>query len=416
MRKVEYRNNMKIVIVGHVDHGKSTLIGRLLFDTGSLSEDKMQAFEEAANSPDSEAELAHLLDQLQEERLNNMTIDTTQVFLKTKKRPYTIIDAPGHKEFLNNMITGASQAETGLLIVDVHEGLREQTKRHAYILSLLGIDKIIVVINKMDLADYEQKKFDEIAGELKRYLTEAGMTAVNMIPISAKLGENIGSPAETMKWYAGPCVIDALDAIPEADPALDRPLRFPVQNIYDIDGKKIVVGRVESGNLEQGQKISISPSGETATIKSIEVFGSEKDSAAKGESIGLTFDNAPSIERGNIIHDKHSHLTLTKKFCANIIGLSDAPITIDQTFFVRCATQKQQCRLETIFRRIDSSSLEVIEENAKKILPTEVAVVAIAVDSPIVIENFSYIEELGRITLETGNEICAAGIIVVEGE
>ena len=403
---------MRVVIVGHVDHGKSTLIGRLLYDTDSIPDDKMEAVNQVCEKLGHETEFAFLLDQFQEERMQSMTIDTTQVLCKTAKRIYTIIDAPGHKEFLNNMITGASQAEIALLVVDAQNGVREQTKRHAYILTLLGIDKIIVVINKMDLVDYNEKIFREVTVQLFQYLSTIEITPVHVIPISAKQGENVVRLSQNMKWYRGLSVVAALDSVPDFDRLSDRPLRFPVQDVYDIKGKQIIVGRVESGKLKKGQTVVLSPSGKESKIKSIEVFNREIDSAETGNSIGLTLDNGSFAERGTIINDVRSQPIPTKIFNANIICLSAASLSVGQPLFVRCATQKQKCRIVKIDRRINSSSLELIEKHSDQISNTEVASVVFETDCPIVVEKFSYIKELGRIVLTCDNGICAAGIVV----
>ncbi|MCK4821573.1 GTP-binding protein [bacterium] len=238
---------LRIVIIGHVDHGKSTLIGRLLLDTNSLPKEKMVEIKKVSRDLGKEAELAFLTDQLKEERERSMTIDTTQIFFRTRKKNYCIIDTPGHVQFLKNMLTGASLAQAAVLIVDVKEGVMEQTRRHSYLIQMLGLDKAIVVFNKMDLINYQGRRFPKIKTELLELLESLNIEPIFLIPISAKEGLNISRKSSKMRWYKGPSLLSALDSLRLNTKTMQRPLRFPIQDIYEINGEKIIVGRVASG-------------------------------------------------------------------------------------------------------------------------------------------------------------------------
>src|SRR3990172_1552310 len=249
---------LHIVIVGHVDHGKSTLVGRLFYDTGSLSDEKLEEIKRAAEKLDRPLEFAYVMDHLEEERKRGITIDIAHTFFSTPKRRYVIIDAPGHKEFLKNMISGTSQAEAALLLVDVHRGIEEQTLRHCYILGLLGIKQVAVIANKMDLVDYSEKVFNEIKDRVTEVLAERKVKPAYIIPISASKGENVANRTERLSWYKGPTVLESLDSF-ETLKTEEKDLRFPVQDVYDIDGKAVAVGRVEAGVLRKGQDVVIMP-------------------------------------------------------------------------------------------------------------------------------------------------------------
>jgi len=278
---------LSFVIVGHVDHGKSTLIGRLLYDTDSLPPDKIEEVKKASAIQGKQTEFAFLLDHLEEERKQGITIDTTQVFFKTSKRQYVIIDAPGHVEFVKNMITGASQAEAAVLIVDVAEGIMEQTRRHSYMLSLLGLEQIIVVLNKMDLVDFSQDHFNAIKHQIQDWLKTIDIEATLCVPISAIEGDNIAAKSDNMKWYTGPTFLESMDTLQNKQPQEDKPLFFPIQDVYKIEDKRINAGRVESGIIEEGAEIKIMPGGQVTKINTIEKFLEQPHKAVAGECIGL---------------------------------------------------------------------------------------------------------------------------------
>src|SRR5216117_1333319 len=238
---------LKIVIVGHVDHGKSTFVGRLFHDTGTLPDGKLEQLQKVAERRGVPFEWANLMDALQSERDQNITIDTAQIWFHTKKRQYVIIDAPGHKEFLKNMITGAANAEAALLLIDAHEGVQENSRRHGYLLNLLGIRQIAVLVNKMDLEDYSEARFQQIESEYREWLQTIGVEPKIVIPIAAKHGDNIASPSSKMKWWRGPTVLETLDEFKLGELPKNQPLRFPIQDVYRFEHRRILAGRIESG-------------------------------------------------------------------------------------------------------------------------------------------------------------------------
>ena len=286
-------NQFKIVIVGHVDHGKSTLVGRLFHDTGSLPDGKLEELKQAAESRGAPFEWANLMDGLQSERDQNITIDTAQIWFRTQRRQYVLIDAPGHKEFLKNMVTGAAGADAALLLIDAAEGIQENSRRHGYVLGLLGIRQVAVLVNKMDLAGYRESRFREIETEYRAWLQTVGVVPGLFIPIAARHGDNIATNGANMGWYAGPTVLQSLDAFEPPSPPEARPLRFPVQDVYRFDERRILAGRVESGSVRVGERVVFSPSGKTGTVQSIERWNAPpREVATEGECVGITLERA----------------------------------------------------------------------------------------------------------------------------
>src|SRR5437870_9999719 len=292
---------LRIVFVGHVDHGKSTLIGRILSDTNSLPEGKLEQVQRACAAEYMEFEFAFLLDALLEEQEQNITIDTTQIPFKTAKRNYMIIDAPGHKEFLKNMITGASSADAAVLVIAANEGVQEQSKRHAYLLSLLGVRQFCVVVNKMDLADYSEARFLEIEKKYRVFLKTLNLETDVFIPASARFGENITDRSTKMKWHHGPTLAEALDAMTPMVPPTDLPLRLCVQDVYKFDERRIIAGRIETGTLQVGDELVFSPANKTSSVKSIERWNTNVDGTAiAGDSIGIILTEQIFVERGYV--------------------------------------------------------------------------------------------------------------------
>src|SRR6202047_2660276 len=291
---------LRVVFVGHVDHGKSTLIGRILHDTDSLSEGKIDMVKKACVAEGMEFEFAFLLDALLEEQKQNVTIDTTEIAFRTSRRNYVIIDAPGHKEFLKNMITGASRADAAVLVIAANEGVREQSRRHAYLLRLLGIKQLIVLVNKMDLAEFSQKRFAEIESEYRKFLIDLSLEARAFVPTSAKMGENLARASEKMKWYRGPTVLEALDLFDPRKADLDLPLRLCVQDVYRFDPRRIVAGRIETGTLRVGDELVFSPANKSSVVATIERWNAPDDAAMSGDSIGITLSEQIFVERGAV--------------------------------------------------------------------------------------------------------------------
>jgi len=411
----EEMENLSFVMVGHVDHGKSTLIGRLLYDTESLPPDKLEEIRIASEEQGKEVEFAYVMDHLEEERSRNITIDTAQTFFRTPRREYVIIDAPGHKEFLKNMITGASQAEAAVLIVDAAEGVREQTQRHAFMIGLLGLDQLIVVVNKMDQVGFEETRFEKIKKDIVAFLARVDLKPKQVIPISAKKGDNVSRRSENMPWYDGPTFLEALDSFVNLPSSLAKPMRFPVQLVHEIAGEKVVMGRVEAGVLEKGRELVFLPSGaRVRTAKILELGTPGKENASAGESTGIVTEPESAPDRGQVAAYPGEEPPVTERFKASIFWMSPAPFSIEEEILLRVATEEVPARVERISERIDSSSLEVIEENAAVLNDTEAGEVVIAVSRPVVVESFYKTPELGRFVLVRKNDVVAGGIIAHE--
>ncbi|MFQ5441858.1 MAG: sulfate adenylyltransferase subunit 1 [Thermodesulfobacteriota bacterium] len=403
-------NPLNIVIVGHVDHGKSTLIGRLFYDTGSLSPDRVEDLRRISREHGREMEFAFLMDHLSEEREKGITIDIAHTFFKTDKRRYVIIDAPGHKEFLKNMITGSSQAEAAVLLVDAASGVKDQTLRHCYMLGLLGIGQVVVVINKMDTVGYSEEKFEEVKRDITSVLKERGITPAHVIPISARLGDFVAKKTDNLAWFKGPTVLEALDGF-EAASVEEKDLRFPVQDVYDVDGLKLAVGRVEAGRVKKGMAVNILPDGAKGTVTDIRKFEVEGlNEAGTGECVGIRVEGA-QIKRGDILSESGDSI-VTDTIHANIFWLIDKDYLPGVSLTLRCATQETRGDISRIIKRFDPATSEVWEKEAETIRPAEVAEVEIKLEKPVVIDRFSDIPELGRFVLEHAGRPVAGGIIV----
>ena len=280
-------NKLKLVIVGHVDHGKSTLVGRLLHETGALPDGKVQAVKAMSEKRGMPFEWAFVIDAMQAERDQGITIDTTQIRFKTAARDYLLIDAPGHKQFLKNMVSGAAGADAVVLVVDAHEGVQDQTRRHAYLLRLLGIRRIIVAVNKMDLVGYAEERYQEVRRDVAAYLRSIGVDALDItfVPLAARDGENLRSRS-AMPWYEGPTLLEALDAVPQPVAATDLPLRLTVQDVYKFDQRRIIAGRIESGSLHVGDTLLFSPINASARVSSIESWNAPAADERGGRPVG----------------------------------------------------------------------------------------------------------------------------------
>jgi bifunctional enzyme CysN/CysC len=404
---------LRIVIVGHVDHGKSTLVGRLLHDTGSLPEGKFEQIQAVCKRRGMPFEWAFLMDALQAERDQNITIDVSQIWFHSGTRSYVIIDAPGHKEFLKNMVTGAASAGAALLLIAANEGVQEQSKRHAYLLSMLGVDQVIVLINKMDLVDYSESVFREIEIEYRAFLEKLGVRPIVFIPISARDGLNLVEPGrDPAAWYSGPTLMRALDRLPLPSAEADGPLRFAVQDIYRFDERRIVAGRVESGTMRVGDHIVFSPNSKTSSVASIERWNAPlKDSASAGESVGLILSEPIFVERGHIAsHDTEAPIE-TKRFRARIFWMGDKPFAIGKRYNVKLLTQEIECQLVSVDRVIDATSLDTFSGVRFSVVKNEVAEVTIQTRSPLVMDNHDKIDTSGRFVVVDERDVAGGGII-----
>src|SRR5437667_4507856 len=334
---------LKIVFVGHVDHGKSTLIGRILNDTDSLPDGKIDMIRKACAAEGMEFEFAFLLDALLEEQKQNVTIDTTEIAFRTSRRNYVIIDAPGHKEFLKNTITGASRAHAAVLVIAADAGVREQSRRPAYLRRLLGIKQLIVVVNKMDLAEFSEKRFAEVESEYRKFLIDLSLEVRAFIPTSAKTGENVARASEKIKWYRGPTVLEALDLFEPRKADVDLPLRFCVQDVYRFDQRRIVAGRIETGTLRVGDEHVFSPAKKSSVVATIERWNAPADGVAmSGDSIGITLSEQIFVERGYVASHQSDTPIETNRFHADLFWIVREPLRVGRLYNLRLATQEQE--------------------------------------------------------------------------
>jgi len=403
---------LRVVFAGHVDHGKSTLIGRILHDTNSLPEGKLDMVKKACVAEGMEFEFAFVLDALLEEQKQNVTIDTTEIRFKAKRRDYIIIDAPGHKEFLKNMITGASRADAGVLVIAANEGVCAQSRRHAYLLSLLGIKQLIVVVNKMDLADFSEQRFAEIESEYRKFLSELALEARLFVPASAKLGENIVSPSKALKWYRGPTVLEALDILESQKEDLDLPLRFCVQDVYRFDDRRIIAGRVETGKLRVGDELVFSPANKTSRVQSIERWNSTNNSEAiAGDSIGVTLTEQIFVERGYVASHQTETPIETNRFRADLFWIVRDPLRFGRLYDLRLGAQAVKCEVVSIEQVMDSSTLEAMIDKREQLERNEVGRLTIQTRRPLVMDNHDRIPKLGRFVIVDDGQICGGGTI-----
>jgi bifunctional enzyme CysN/CysC len=404
---------LKIVIVGHVDHGKSTFVGRLFHDTGSLPEGKLEQLQQIAERRGVPFEWANLMDALQSERDQNITIDTAQIWFQTRKRQYVIIDAPGHKEFLKNMVTGAANAEAALLLIDAHEGVQENSRRHGYLLNLLGIRQIAVLVNKMDLVDYSEAKFQQIEAEYRGWLKTIGVEPKVFVPIAAKHGDNIATRSPNMTWWHGPTVLETLDDFKVGDAPSHQPLRFPIQDVYRFDERRIFAGRVESGSIKVGDRLVFSPSNKTSTVKSIERWNApSSDSASAGESIGIQLTEQIFVARGAVAALESAPPLELSRFKARLFWLGRQPFALGRTYKLKLATQEVECEIDAIERTIDASSLATIERAGPPYVGRhEVAELILHTKKPIAFDVHADIIATGRFVIVDGFDVAGGGII-----
>ena len=404
---------LKVVFVGHVDHGKSTLIGRILHDTDSLSEGKIEQVKKACAAEGMEFEFAFLLDALLEEQKQNVTIDTTEIPFRTTRRRYAIIDAPGHKEFLKNMITGASRADAAILVISADEGVREQSRRHAYLLSMLGIKHVVVVVNKMDLVDYSEKRFREIEQEYRKFLRELGLDARTFIPASASEGENVARASMKMKWYCAANVLEALDLLKTQERDVDLPLRFCVQDVYRFDGRRIIAGRIETGTLRVGDQLVFSPANKSSVVATIERWNAQENNgpAVAGDSIGITLGEQIFVERGHIASHENETPIEANRFHADLFWIVREPLRVGHLYGLRLATQDVKCEVVSIERVMDSSTLETKSDGREQLERNETGRLTIQTRAPLVIDNHDRIPNLGRFVIIDDGQICGGGTI-----
>jgi len=409
-------DNMNIVIVGHVDHGKSTIIGRLLADTNSLPEGKLEQVKETCRRNAKPFEYAFLLDALKEEQAQGITIDAARVFFKTPKRKYIIIDAPGHIEFLKNMVTGAARAEAALLVIDAHEGVMENSKRHGYLLSMLGIKQVVVLVNKMDLIDYSQARYEQIAAEYKAFLSEIGLEANSFIPVSGFMGDLVAAASDKMPWYQGETVLEKLDLLENKKEAQNQVFRMPVQGVYKFtaggDDRRIVAGTIDSGRIKVGDEVAFYPSGKKSRVKSIERFnGPEPDEDLAGSATGFTLEEQLYLTRGELACiTGEARPEVSTRIKTKLFWLGKKDLNKDRRYHIKIGTQKAAAELDEVITVLDASTLTATAR--QYVQRHEVAEVIFNLDKEIAMDKAENLTETSRFVLVDNYEISGGGIVV----
>ncbi len=406
---------MNVVIVGHVDHGKSTLVGRLLADTGTLGDGKLEKVQETCRRSGKKFEYAFLLDALEEEQGQGITIDAARVFFRTDLRDYIIIDAPGHIEFLKNMVTGAARAEAAVLLIDAKEGVRENSRRHGYLLSMLGIKQIIVAVNKIDLVNHDQGAFKAIVKEYSDFLDGLGVVPLHFVPVSARDGDNIAGKGDHLPWYDGPTILQALDGLKRAASDDQQPLRLPVQDVYKFndagDDRRVIAGRIASGTLRVDDKVLFMPSGKRSTVASLEVFSAKTpDMLRPGDIASVTLTEQVFVSRGDIMCHADSQPKVSTKLKVNLFWLGKTPMTMGKRYKLKLATAAVDVTIDAIDRVLDASALDA-SENKDHVARHDVAELVLRTRKPVAFDSSAELESTGRFVIVDGFDIAGGGIV-----
>jgi elongation factor 1-alpha len=405
---------ISLVVIGHKDHGKSTLIGRLLYDSKAILEQKLEEIRtELERSGKKEFEFAFLLDSLEEERKGGLTIDIMQTPFRSKKYFYTIIDCPGHREFIKKMLTGASQADAAVLVVSAKEGIEDQTKQHAFLAKTLGISQLVVAINKMDQVGYQKTVFAKTCQILDDILKPLGFDNVSTVPISAFNGDNVFTESQNMKWYNGQTLIDTLDnTVKPIQSPWNKPLRGCVQDVYKQENNEIVICKIATGILEAGKMVYFSPSAKKGTVKAIEMFDDPRESAKPGDSVGVVIDGVRDVQRGEVISYLENPAREAKSFIAEIILFSDVKIKNGDVTTIRCGTAERRCRVEKILTEIDPVNLTVKATSPETLEAGSVGEVKFSPLEPMCVEKHSDFPSLGRFVIEGKKGSVGGGIVL----
>ena len=415
--------HINIVFIGHVDHGKSTTVGRLLYDTGAVDEQSMRKLKEKAQELGKGGfEFAFVMDNLKEERERGVTIDLAHKRFVTSKYEYTIIDAPGHKDFIKNMITGASQADVGVLVVAASEGVMAQTKEHIWLSRTLGVNQLAVAVNKMDSINYDESKFNKVKDEVSQVLKTAGykLDEIKFIAISSLQGENIAKKSDKMSWYKGPTLLELMDQFKEPEKPTQLPLRLPIQDVYNITGIGVVpVGKVETGVMKIGDKIIIVPGregkGVKGEVKTIEMHHEQIKEAIPGDNIGFSVRGIgkKDIARGDVLGHESNVPTLATEFTAQIVVLNHPTvITVGYTPVFHVHTAQVACQFVEIISKMDPATGQVIQEKPDMLKNGEAAKVRLKPQKPMVIERQSEIPHMSRFAIRDAGSTVAAGICI----
>ncbi|WP_461461962.1 translation elongation factor EF-1 subunit alpha [Methanobrevibacter sp.] len=403
------KEHLNLAFIGHVDHGKSTLVGHLLLKAGAIAEQQLD---------DGENKFRFVMDKLGEERERGVTIDLAHQKFSTNKYDYTVVDCPGHRDFVKNMITGASQADAAVLVVAADDGVMPQTKEHIFLSRTLGINQIIVAINKIDVVDYSEDKFNEIKKDAADLLKSIGYKPddVPFIPLSAFEGDNIKEKSDNTSWYKGETLIEALDNLVVPPKPVDKPLRVPIQDVYSITGVGTVpVGRVETGVMKQGENVIFEPAGASGEVKSIEEHHEFMDSAEPGDNIGFNVRGVGKndIRRGDVAGHTNDAPTVAKTFDAQIVVLQHpGVITVGYTPVFHCHTAQIACTFLELTSKLNPSTGQVDEENPDFLKTGNAAIVKVRPTKPMVIENATEIPQMGRFAIRDMGQTVAAGLCI----
>jgi len=411
--------HMNLAVIGHIDHGKSTLVGRLLYETGTIPAHVIEKYKiEAEEKGKGSFAFAWVMDSLKEERERGITIDIAHKRFDTAKYYYTIVDCPGHRDFVKNMITGASQADAAILTVDAKDGVMEQTKEHVFLATTLGINQLIIAINKIDTVGYSEDRYNEVKEDVSALLKMVGykLDGVNFIPTSALFGANISEHSKDTPWYKGPTILEGLDLFTAPEKPTGLPLRIPVQDAYTISGIGTVpVGRVETGTMKPGDKIIFMPSGATGEVKSIEMHHEEILEAVPGDNIGFNVRGIgkKDVRRGDVVGPASNPPTVADEFTAQIVVLQHpSAITAGYTPVFHCHTAQTACTFLSIDKKLDPRTGQVAEENPTFIKAGDAAIVTIKPTRPMVIESYKEIPQLGRFAIRDMGATIAAGMCI----
>ena len=415
--------HINIVFVGHVDHGKSTTVGRLFFDSGHIDEQAMRKLREKAEELGKKGfEFAFVMDNLKEERERGVTIDLSHKKYVSNKYEYTIIDAPGRKDFIKNMITGASQADVAVLVVAASDGIMEQTKEHVFLCKTLNVGQICILVNKMDVVNYDQKKFDSVKTDVQKLLKSVGykIEEVQFIPVSSLNGENVVKKSDKMSWYTGPTLAEQLDNFKEPEKPINLPLRLPIQDVFNITGIGVVpVGRVETGVMKIGDKVTIVPgregTGVSGEVKSIEMHHEQIQEAIPGDNVGFSVRgiSKKDIARGDVLGRSDNIPPLVSEFTARIVVINHPSVlTVGYTPVFHIHTAQVACQITKLLKKLNPATGETIEENPTMLRNGDAAVVEIKPTKPLVIEKATEIPHMSRFAIRDAGSTVAAGMCI----
>lgn len=409
--------HMNLAVIGHIDHGKSTLVGRLMYETGAIPQHIIDKFREEAKEKGKESfAFAWVMDSLKEERERGITIDIAHKRFDTDKYYFTIVDCPGHRDFVKNMITGASQADAAILVVAATDGVMAQTKEHVFLSRTLGINQLIIAVNKMDATDYSEDKYNQVKKDVSELLGMVGFKAADVpfIPTSAFEGDNVSKNSSNTPWYNGPTILECLNSLKLPEAPDDLPLRVPVQDAYTISGIGTVpVGRVETGVMKKGQMVTFMPSGASGEVKSIEMHHEEASEARPGDNIGWNVRGVgkADVRRGDVCGESKNPPTVADEFTGQVVVLQHpSAITIGYTPVFHCHTTQTACTLMSIDKKLDPKSGQVKEENPTFIKAGDAAIITVKPTRPMVIEPVKEIPQLGRFAIRDMGMTIAAGM------